>query len=303
MIVRAASLIGMALALVVGCASRPPAELEPADRQLEQLNAAGRAAFAAGDYQLAAQVFGRALRRAYVRDDAASASDAAYNGAAALSRQRAFDPALALLDEARLVERGAPGAPGDRLATIDLLTVAILLEIERYDDASRLLTEALARLDVPAGARRSLLLYQVDLAIRRNHRDVADQRIAAIMQVNAPDPGELMIRGRYSRLHDDYSAAAERFIRAADIYREMVHYAAMARALADAAGARHRAKDHAAAADLWLRAARSAQLQGHEDWADTWSDQARAAASVAGQPQLRHRIENWIDQNRQRQDE
>ena len=303
MIMRAASLIGLVLALTTGCASRPPVEPEPVDRRLEQLNAAGRAAFEAGDYQLASQAFGRALRRAYVRDDADAASDAAYNGAAALSRQRAFEPALALLDEARLVAPGAPGASLDRRATIDLLAVTILLEIERYDAADRLLTDALARPDVSADARRSLLLYHVDLATRRGERNLADQRIAAIASFDASDPCELTIRARYSRLKGDYPAAAERFARAADIYREMTHYTAMARALADAADARSRAKGHAAAADLWLRAARSAQLQGYEDWADTWSEQARAAASVAGQARLRDRIEKWIDRNRRRQDE
>ena len=303
MTTRAAVLIGWYLALMVGCAWRPPVEAEPVDRQLEQLSATGRAAFEAGDYQLAAQVFGRALQRAYVRDDAASASDAAYNRAAALSRQRAFDPALALLDEARLVAPDSSSGPGDRLATIDLLTVAILLELERYDDADQLLTEALARPDVPASARRSLRLYRVDLAVRRGQRKAADRRVAAITQFDASDPSELMIRARYSRLQGDDAAAAERFTRAADLYRRMIHYPAMARALADAADARSGAKDHAAAVDLWLRAARSARLQGYEDWADTWLDQARAAASVAGQARLRDRIENWTERDGGRADE
>ena len=296
MTTRAAPWIGLALALVVGCGSRTPVEPQPADRQLDQLSAAGRAAFEVGDYKLAAQAFERALRRAYVRDDAAAASDAAYNGAAALSRQRAFEPALALLDEARLV---APATSEDRLAAIDLLTAAILLDIERYDDAGRLLTDALARPDVSADARRSLLLYQADLAIRRGERDLADQRIAAIAQFDASDPGELMVRGRYSRLRGDYPAAAERFTRAADVYREMVHYAAMARALADAADARSRTRDHAAAAELWFRAARSARLQGYDDWADAWWSQARTAAAASGQARLRDRVENWTGRERE----
>ena len=295
MIMKASAWIGLVLALMVGCASRPPVEPEPIDRQLEQLNASGRAAFESGNYQLASQVFGRALQRAYVRDDAASASDAAYNGAASLSRRRAFEPALALLDEARLI---APGASGDRLTTIDLLAVAILLELERYDDADQLLVESLARANMAADARRSLLLYQLDLAVRRGERDLADQRIAAIADSDQSGPGELMIRARYSRMQGDYPAAAEKFNQAADIYREMIHYAAMAKSLADAADARSEAKDHAAAADLWLRAARSAQLQGYDDWADTWAGQARAAAAVAGEAHIKDRIQNWTDRNR-----
>ena len=77
----------------------------------------------------------------------------------------------------------------------------------------------------------------------------------------------------------------------------MVHYAAMARALADAADAWSAAKDHATAADLWLRAARSAGLQGYVDWADTWLDRARAAAAVADRPCLKDRVDNWMNRN------
>jgi len=289
---RAAVVVAVLCATVAlaGCASPPPQEPKPADRQLDQYSDAGRQAFAAGRYDVAVSSFEQALQRAYIRTDDAAAADAAYNLAATLSRQRQFDAALARLVEAR---DNAPGDSADRRSAIDRLHIALLIERERYDEAEPILAAALQRGDLDADTRRALRLYEADIAVRRGDTALAEQRLAAMTDIPSDDPTAAMILGRYARLRGEPKSAADRFLRAAELLRRRLDYPAMVRALAAAAEARAEQGEPASAAELWFRAARSAQLQGFADWADDWSARARAAADEAGATDLIERLDRW----------
>jgi hypothetical protein len=71
-------------------------------------------------------------------------------------------------------------------------------------------------------------------------------------------------------LSDDADAARRHFEHEADLRREQLDYLMMARALAAAGEACASGGDRAAAADRYLRAARSAALLGHDDSAGEW---------------------------------
>ena len=286
---RAGLLMLMACVVMVGGCSSPARQpAAPVDVQLNQLNRAGRAAFDAGQYELSARLYGQALERAYLRDDSSAAADAAYNAAAALSRHRAFDAAMDRLNEAG---RNAADLPVDPAASIARLRLAILIEQARHDQADTLLTELLQQANRTAEAHRDLKLHQADLAIRRGDRAGADRLMAALGQMNSSDPARLMVQARYDRLRGDHAAAATMFEQAADVYRQRFHYAAMARALAEAAESTAASGDPAVAVDLWLRAARSARLQGFDTWDQQWRAKARAAAASTGDAQLLDRVQ------------
>ena len=95
-----------------------------------------------------------------------------------------------------------------------------------------------------------------------------------------PDRSELA--GRLALLNGDPVAASSAFLAAADGRRTVLDYPGMARALAGAAGAADGLGNAGKAADMWLRAGRTAQIGGQTVVAREWLTRARDVAGQAG---------------------
>jgi hypothetical protein len=96
----------------------------------------------------------------------------------------------------------------------------------------------------------------------------------------------LELTGRRQLLAGDFAAAARSLRESAELRQVAEDFTGMARALALAAEATRRAGDGATAADLYLRAGRSAQVEGNRLQAEAWLRQARELAQRNDRPIL-----------------
>ena len=96
----------------------------------------------------------------------------------------------------------------------------------------------------------------------------------------ATDRNELA--GRLAMLQGDPAGARDAFLTVADARRTALDYPGMTRALAAAGAAAEALGSSSEAADLWLRAGRSAQLGGQTSEARIWLIRARDLAGQAG---------------------
>src|SRR3954470_1278066 len=93
-----ATTIVSSMLLLAGCGGGPPKpSAPPKDVELAQSLSTARSAFNQGAYAQAASLYGRALKRAEVMDDAEEIANAAYDYAAALIQSgKVADAAVAL---------------------------------------------------------------------------------------------------------------------------------------------------------------------------------------------------------------
>jgi hypothetical protein len=92
----------------------------------------------------------------------------------------------------------------------------------------------------------------------------------------------LELLGRLQFLQRRDNGALSAFRDAADLRRDLRDYPGMARALAFAGDTAERSGGHAEAADLYLRAGRSAQQEGWKTYARQWFEGASRLASTHG---------------------
>jgi hypothetical protein len=247
------------LAVIVilgGCSSVP--KTAPDDATLSRFDHAGEIAFNLEQPTQAATHYREALARARTRDDAAAIADAGFNLATAQLRADQPREAIRTAQELRaeLARRGIVD-PG-----FDLITATALFRLDDLSAADRI-ADGLTGSQNVALANAAWFLRGL-IADLRKDRPVLER--AAASMTKTADPGDVAeLQARLS--HDPKQA-----LRAADLRREHLDYRGMARALALAA---QLTPDASEAADLYLRAGRSAAAQGDVQDARLWLDAAR----------------------------
>jgi hypothetical protein len=266
--------------LIAGCGGSPPDTGAPStDEMLQRQTHAGELAFELERNEEAAEQYRTALSRAQERDDPDAIGDTGYDLAVAELRANAPDKALADARATRieLERRGAKPFPALLLAeSTALYRTGAAAEADRA--AQRIQQSE----DADAVAQATFLrgLIADDRGDEAGLATAAD----ALTGVKAPpfeaDSAELSARLALRRR--DPARAREQAARAAELRQATLDYRGLARALAIEGTAAERLGDQTAAADLLLRAGRSAAAQGDKKSARAWL--RRAASLALGQP-------------------
>ena len=254
-----------AVALVAGlgaCSGTPPEPADPVRAQAEQV---ARFAFDRQRYDLAARLYARALERAYQRDDLPAIRDIGAAEALALLRADRPEEALAAARQiaAELGRRATP-VPA-RLTLVQAQGHYQTDDLDAADRAARRVHQT-AR-SAPLRARAHFILGLVaadrgDLAgLRRAHAAIAAATAPALRADRA------VLAGRIAAAERDSHRAHRAYLSAAELRQDVKDELGMAQALADAAA---HAPQNATAADLYLRAGRTADLLGRADEAQLW---------------------------------
>ena len=243
-----------ALVLLAGCSHK--AAVAPVDQTLNRLEHAGDIALAQELPVQAAEQYRAALVRARERDDAGAIADAGFN--LATSQLAANEPAAALLTAQEIrIELARRGMTDPAL---DLITATALFRGNRSGEAERWAT----RLDGSGTlSNKAWFLRGLIAGERQNRAGLIQAEAALTPDADSADRAEL-------RAHMAHNPALA--LTAADLRREALDYRGMARCLALAAVF---TADPALAADLYLRAGRSAAAQHDVAQARAWLVHAR----------------------------
>ncbi|RKH09995.1 hypothetical protein D7Y13_33770 [Corallococcus praedator] len=212
-----------------------------ADLELDRLNdeelfAGGTSAFAANDFKQAARYFGRLVD---FHPDSPHRRQALYNAGLAHQRLKEWDDAYGRFSELAEPAKGQ----GDALEA-SFRVAETLYHLERYDEATQMLSTLVARDDLPAGRRIEAQVQQGICQVESGKTDDAEATLRkALTAYDAlPDKAEV----------EDYFPAQAHFF-VGEIYR--LHYEAVK--LEASRGSDGLAKDLNYKAELLLSA------QGH----------------------------------------
>jgi hypothetical protein len=253
------ALAALALAACGGGAPADPGP--PPDVRLDQANSAGTQALSMDMPSLAVRQYKVALSRAYERDDAGAIADVSYN--LALAQMKAGDPKAALVTvrEARTdLDRRRAQVPSE----LFLVQAAAAYRTGDLSGASTAAQEALDRpAKDPDTAPRAWFIRGLVAAERGDGAALA-QSIAALPPSKQADleADRQELQGRAALLDNRAADALGLFQQSAANRQQALDYRGMARALSLAGDAMLRTNHAAEAADLYLRAGRSALLQG-----------------------------------------
>jgi len=250
-----------ALALAACGGGGPVDTGPPPDVRLDQANSAGTQALSMDMPSLAVREYKVALARAYERDDAGAIADVAYN--LALAQMKAGDPkaALATVRDVRAdLDRRHVQIP----AGLFLVQAAAAYRNGDLGGATAAAQEALDRpAKDPDTAPRAWFIRGL-VAADRSDGATLNQAIAALPPTTPADleADRQELQGRAALLDNRPADALALFEHSATNRQQALDYRGMARALSFAGDAALRSNRAAEAADLFLRAGRSALLQG-----------------------------------------
>jgi len=276
--------------LLAACSGSPTDEGPPPDRRLEQTNLAGTRALALNQTTEAIKQYRVALTRAYERDDAAAIGDVGYNLAVAQLRAGSAGDAMRTVRETRAeLDRRRKPPPAELI----LVQAAAAYRLGAADEALAAAQEVLARSPLDREtASRAWYIRGAVLADRGDLQGLA-QALAAIPPSSQPDQegDRLELSGRAALLAGAPERAARELEQAADQRRLALDYRGMARALSLAGEAVLRQGRTADAAVLFLRAGRSALLQGDAATGRALLDRADQLARESGAADVRAEVE------------
>ncbi len=276
-------LLGLGLLLVLaGCGgSKPEDEGPPTDQRLEQANRAGTRALAMNQTREAIKQYRAALVLAYERDDAAAIGDVGYNLAVAQLSAGATTEAARTVREVRAELERRRQAPPPELV---LVQAAAAYRIGAGEEAAALAQEVLARPPLPAETATRAWYIRGAVSADRGDAQGLAQALAAIPPSTRPDQeaDRHELAGRAAVLAGDNGRAAAEFEQAADQRRLALDYRGMARALSFAGDTVLRQGRTEEAAILFLRAGRSALLQGDTATGRALLDRAESLARQSG---------------------
>ncbi len=254
------------------------------DTKLESARGNAAQAFAQGNFDQAAQLYRIALDLAQARDDARAIGDVGYDLAVTELRrgENAASLRMATATRVELQRRAAPVFPELRL-----VEAAALYRLGQAEAAEPIAREVAVGID--AAALRGRFLLGLIAADRRDGGALA-AALATLGMDETPEwrADRFELEGRAASLEGDLAAARAAFLTAAELRREILDYPSMARVLAAAGETAERAGTTVEAADLYLRAGRSALRGSSGDArAETWLAVAeRLARSAGDQPIL-----------------
>ena len=269
------------LLLLTDCGgSAPDTGAPPTDQILQRETHAGELAFELERNEEAAEQYRTALNRAHARDDPDAIGDAGYDLAVAELRANAPHKALADARATRieLERRGAKPFPA-----LLLVEATALYRTGAAAEADRAAQSIQQSGDADAVARATFLRG----LIADDRGDEAGLATAANALAGAsktpPFEGDSAeLSARLAMRRRDPARAREQAARAAELRQATLDYRGLARALAIEGAAAERLGDKIAAADLFLRAGRSAATQGDKTSARAWL--RRATSLAPGQP-------------------
>lgn len=276
---------------LAACSSRPAPPPPPGEREHQQLMRAARVTASEGRADQAARLYQRALDAALLYDNRHGAIDASMGIAGSLARTGDWTGATVAADRARSLLHGVD----DPLA-IDVAVLEARLALRQNDldgalrsleparvalnaaDRQRVALEltaghiAAVRRDTPALASATAALAGIDAAHRR-HEELADLEARAALLGGSPADAAALFERRARALRSS-----------GDVY-------AMSQSLLDAGAALALVPDHAAAADTFLRAARSLARQRLFDQAEAALDDAAQSAMKSGSSSLERQVQ------------
>jgi tetratricopeptide (TPR) repeat protein len=267
-----------ATAALAGCGGAPEPP-PPPDQEMESLYRVARFAYDRGQYEQAAILYDRVLARAYARDDLAAISEIGYESA--LARLREGRPGEAAA-QARRVREELDRRGGEPFAEL-FLVEAVALYVSGEPAAAAAADAALSRAGNGAAvAARATYIKGMIAADRKDPAGVGGA-IAGLGAPVQPDlrADKLELVGRQRLLEGKPDAALPILLETADLRRETKDYSGMARALAFAGEAAASTGRTVEAADLFLRAGRSAAQQPDRRDAEAWLKRAVALATGA----------------------
>ena len=239
----------------------------PQDQTLARHEEAGRIASGLDRPEEAVTQFEAALKQAQARDDLQAIADLSFN--LAVSQLRANRPKDALNTtqgaRAELIRRGSQPSPALLLAE-----ATALYRLNKQDEADALAAKVEAGPDVDSAAGASFLRGLI--ADEKGSEPDLSRALARLSGVSQPLrlADKLELQARLAIRQNDFAAARAAALQAASIRQEALDYRGMARALAVGGMAAERAGELEPAADLYLRAGRSAAAQADPDTARPW---------------------------------
>lgn len=284
---RIGMLLAIALLVFGGCGSSASVQKSPAiDEDLERFNRAAQQAFDSGRLQQAAAFYRKALDRAYIRDDFRAALDAQYNMAICLINLQSYAQAFEVIQQAK-TEMAMAGY--SREADFLLLEATVLHFREDSDAAWKMTDQILSATPEASSIVQCKTHFLRGLiASKKGDTDKLREAIVSIGQPKLPllraDRHELL--GHLAMAEYNWGEAVNAFEAATDLRREAREYRGMVKSLALAGQASEKAGNPHEASVRYLRAGRSAALQGQFDDALNWLNQAEQIASNAGEVQI-----------------
>jgi tetratricopeptide (TPR) repeat protein len=282
---------------VGGCGSSPQVQDKSViDQNLERLNRAARQAFDKGRIEQAAVFYRKALERALVRDDSGAIVDAQYNLAVCLMKLNSPAQAMQLVQRA---ETELALADQKKFADLLLLKAMLLHRSAKPDEAWQITGQILSMTPqtTPLIRGRTHFLRGLIAAEREDIHQLHTEMTALGQPQNALLRGDLAeLQGHLAMAEQDWADAVEAFDDAVKLRRETMDYQAMIKDLALAAKASERAGKFKGASQRYLRAGRSAALQGDHDAARAWLVRAEQLAAEAGEKQIGHDARLYLEQ-------
>ena len=264
------------LLLLAACGTEQAAPAPPQDQTLARHEEAGRIAYELDRPEEAVAEFQAALTQAQARDDLAAISQLSFNLAVAQLRANRPKDALATTKQARaeLIRRG--GAP---FPALGLVEATALYRLGQRDKADALAARIQSSNDRDAAAGASFLrgLIADDAGNEAGLRDALRRLSNATEPLRRAD--RLELQARLALRREDFAGARGPAMQAADIRQQALDYRGMARALAVCAMAAERSGEREAAADLYLRAGRSAAAQLDAETARPWLERVLTLTS------------------------
>lgn len=270
--------------VLTACGGGTPADPgPPPDIKLDQANKAGTQALSMDLPSVAVRQYKVALSRAYERDDAGAIGDVAYNLALAQMKAGDSKAAIATAREARaeLTRRRAAVPP----------ELILVQSAASYRTGDRGAAAGAAQEVIDSGAkdpdavRRAWFIRGLVAADRSDTAGLA-QAIAALASPTKQadlEADRQELQGRAALLAGDSAGALSLLEQSAANRQQALDYRGMARALSLAGDAALRSGRTADAADFFLRAGRSALLQGDTAMATPLLKRAEDLGKQTGQ--------------------
>ncbi len=283
--------IGLPLAVAVlifgGCGPSARVQTSPAiDEDLERFNRAAQQAFDNGRLQQAASFYRKALDRAYIRDDFRAVLDAQYNMAICLINLQSYEQASEVIQQAKIEMAMAGQSP----AADFLLLEATVLHFREDTDAAWEITDQILAATPRASSIVESKTYFLRglIAIKQGNTDRLREAIVSMGQPNLAQlrADRLELLGHLAMAEQHWDEAINAFEAATELRREAGDYRGMAKSLALEGKASEKAGHASEASVRYLRAGRSAALQGQLDHALNWLNRAEQMAESAGQEQI-----------------
>jgi hypothetical protein len=265
--------------LIAGCGGSAPDPTAPlTDETLQRETNAGRLAYELERNEEAVTRYRAALTRAQARDDLEAIGDTGYDLTVAELRANAPDRALA---DAQATRRELERRGAKPFSALLLAEATALYRTGAVAEADRAAQPIQRVADADAAAQATFLRGLI--ADERGDGTGLAAAVDALNSAKTPpleaDFAELAARLALRR--GDPARAREQAARAAELRQATLDYRGLVRALAVEGAAAERAGDEAAA-DLFLRAGRSAAAQGDKASARVWLP--RATSLAAGRP-------------------